>query len=903
MNADPEAVGPRRRRDAVEWFVRRAGVARFSTFAAAAGMALAGLVGARQGLALCCLAGALLATIGAAAARHRALFDGRRQSRAGSSLLVLGILATGLFSGYLLGGMRASALTESDLQQYVGQRVEAELVVTGSVRSSSGWLSAAAVVRGLTTVGGRQTGGPAAGDGVVGERVLLEIEPPDGADPGPATALSQGAIVTFTGRVQAPRGASQSGYDQARQLLHQGVKVVLRAGTIDSVAITGRRGGVAGWFDRLRVAAREHMSLGPDDRIDEVLQGVVVGDTVGIDDGWLEAFRRAGTAHMLSVSGLHVASLAAIMIGLARLLRAPRWVGFLLAAAAAVLLVPFVGASPPVLRSAVMIVVVLLGRWMGRGRDQWQVLALAAVAVLGLNPFAVFDVGFQLSFAAFVGMLLLVGPLQRSLRRLPAFIGSNVAVSLAASAGTAPVALVVFGKTSLVAPLANLLVVPTLPVVTGLGMASVFLGFVWTGLSTALDTLAAIPLMWTVLVSRLMSLAPVLNTGDLGRVAAALVAGATVLPVAWALLGRAVSLPFGLRGRPFGGAIRWVRARRPRSRRLALMAATIVVCAGLAVGAAAYPVVARSAEGLRIALGGRGWPKEVELRVLDIGQGNAVLLRTPQRQAALFDGGPAGCDLAGQLHALGVDELDLVVISHPHADHFAGLLESLEQVEVKTLVDCVRLLPSPAESGRARASPSRASIPSEAGDYLELRRRVAEEGGAYALVSTGGSLRLGDVTVSFYAPSDPLVLYEGASPWGAGRAAPAGDELNAASLVAVVTAGGVDVLLPGDAESQVLQRYHLPSTEVLVVPHHGSRGALTSRLLSEWGTVAAVISVGRENNFGHPDEGTLGLLLDSVGYVMRTDDAGWVCCSVKGDSMSFSVEHAPVSVIERAAQR
>ena len=245
-------------------------------------------------------------------------------------------------------------------------------------------------------------------------------------------------IVAMTGTVEAPEGPSESGYDQARQLLHQGIHVVLAADGVDSIAILGSRGGVSGWFDRLRASARAHLSQGPDERVNEVLQGVVMGDTAGIDEGWLAAFRRSGTAHMLSVSGLHVASLAAIMIGLARLLRAPRWVGFLAAAATAVLIIPFVGASPPIIRSAVMIVVVLTGYWVGRGRDQWQVLGLAAVLVLALNPFALFDVGFQLSFAAFVGMLILLGPLQKLFRRLPAAIGSNVAVSVAASLGHGP---------------------------------------------------------------------------------------------------------------------------------------------------------------------------------------------------------------------------------------------------------------------------------------------------------------------------------------------------------------------------------------------------------------------------------------------------------------------------------
>ena len=223
----------------------------------------------------------------------------------------------------------------------------------------------------------------------VGETVLLEVAPDRKASGSASSAagaassatgatpivLDQGMIVALEGSVEAPEGPSDSGYDQARQLLHQGIKVVFRADGVDSIAVLGRRGGVSGWFDRLRSSARAHLSLGPNARVNEVLQGVVMGDTVGIDEGWLDAFRRSGTAHMLSVSGLHVASLAAIMIGLARLLGAARWVGYLLAAASALLMIPFVGASPPIVRSAVMICVVLAGSWVGRGRDQWQVLA------------------------------------------------------------------------------------------------------------------------------------------------------------------------------------------------------------------------------------------------------------------------------------------------------------------------------------------------------------------------------------------------------------------------------------------------------------------------------------------------------------------------------------------------
>jgi competence protein ComEC len=801
-------------------------------------------------------------------------------------VLIASILLSGMFSGYLLGSIRLAMMVRSDLYARIGTTLDAELVVTGAVRSHGGWQSATAVIR--------KAAGSPAGPGM-NEPVLLEVAP-DGVV---TLELEQGAIIRATGMLEAPQGRSESGYDQARQLLHQGIRVVFSA-KAETITVIGHRDGVAGWFDNLRASARDHLSRGPSPRVNEVLQGVVMGDTAGIDEGWMDAFRRSGTAHMLSVSGLHVASLAAIMLGLARLLRAPRWAGFLLAAAAALLLVPFVGPSPPVVRSAAMIVVVLVARWVGRGRDQWQVLALAAVVCLLINPFAVFDVGFQLSFAAFLGMLLLIKPVQHGLRFLPPAVASNVAVSLAASLGTAPVALAVFGKTSLVSPLANLLVVPALPFITGLGLASVFIGFIWSGFSAVLDTVASLPMVWTIQVSRVMGLAPVLSSTDLGRAALAVVTAGAALPVALAFLGRLVRVPLGLPLPFFRRCTAWARTHMPGERKWAVLLATGVVTAGLAMGASAYPVIEQGMETLRVVLGGRAWPDQVELRVLDVGQGNAVLLRTPQHHAMLFDGGPGGCGLAHQLRALGVHDLDLVVVSHPHADHFAGLLEVVDSVKIRLLIDDVVVS---AEQDRTKVEWTDADqVPvgtdggqgaSEAAAYLALRRQLERAGSRYARAVTGDSLTIDDVLVTFFAPRSHLVLVDGPAPWSARGDEPSGDELNASSLVTIVSAGSIDVLLPGDAEAEVLRRYSLPPTEVLMVPHHGSRGAVSADLLARWGTRVALVSVGRDNRFGHPDAGTIATLERSVGCVVRTDTAGWVCCTMHGPDLTISAEHMP----------
>ena len=866
----------------VDWFVRRAGLARFTTVFTALGIALPALAGARPGIALVGLAGAVMVAI-VTAARNHTRCAGRRVS----GLLVVSVLLIGFFAGYDVGSIRVAALTSSALQSRIGDTIEAELVVTGEVRSNAGWQSATAVVRQIADREVATVDCAAA----LGESVLLEVAPEEGVS---QAELSQGLIVACEVTVQAPDGPSASGYDQARRLRYQGIEVVLHAEGADPLLVLGRRGGIAGWFDKLRSRAKAHLGLGPDPRVSETLKGLVLGDTSGVDEDWLEAFRRAGTAHMFAVSGLHVGSIAAMMIGLARLLGAARWVGFLLAAASALLMIPFIGASPSIVRAAVMIVIVVTGQWIGRGRDQWQVLALAAVAILSLNPFALFDVGFQLSFGAVAGIVALASPLERLLHRLPAGVRSNMAVSIAASLGTAPISLAVFGRTSLVAPVANLLVVPLLPAAMGLGMAGAFLGFIWEGLSRAFDTLASPLLMWTVLVSRLCAGAPVLETAFLGRALFMLGMGAAVLPVSLAIGGRAVRVPFGLPLPFFRRCVVWARAHRPRGRRQGAALGAGLVLLGLVLGATAYPGVVRGVEALQGLAHGRGWPDHTEIRILDVGQGNAALVRTSGHHALLFDGGPAGCDLSGQLRDLGVRSLDLVVISHPHADHFAGLLESLGSLRVETLVDQVVVAAAPATDSRSSGSGGLADG-AEAAKYLELRRELASDACRYVFGRTGYSIGVDDVLVRLYAPADPLTIVDGPDPWAAEYGLPSGDELNGSSVVALVSVGDTDILLPGDAEADVLRRYPLPQAEMIVVPHHGSRGAVSARLLQEIRPKVAVVSVGEGNSFGHPYAGTMSTLSEAVGTVLRTDASGWVSCELDGDTMLITSEREPIS--------
>jgi competence protein ComEC len=134
-------------------------------------------------------------------------------------------------------------------------------------------------------------------------------------------------------------------------------------------------------------------------------------------------------------------------------------------------------------------------------------------------------------------------------------------------------------------------------------------------------------------------------------------------------------------------------------------------------------------------------------------------------------------------------------------------------------------------------------------------------------------------------------MVNGPEPWPSGS--PTGDELNGSSLVAVVSIGSVDVLIPGDAEADVLEIYELPPVEIILVPHHGSLGAVSDRLLDRLQPEVAVISVGSDNSFGHPDASTVALLRERVARVLRTDQSGWVSLVVTGDHVVLTTERSP----------
>jgi competence protein ComEC len=550
--------------------------------------------------------------------------------------------------------------------------------------------------------------------------------------------------------------------------------------------------------------------------------------------------------------------------------------------AAIVLYTILAGASPSVLRAAVMAGVALLARETGRPGTAARALAWAVVILLLVGPATVADAGFQLSAAATAGLLAWGTPLAARLRarlpHLPGFIVEGLAVSLAAQAATLPIVLLSFGRLAPLSPLLNLLVVPLVPLAMATGTLALLGGLLaGAGAPAVVATLLGLP---GALVIGLMVML-VQAAADLPF------AGVTLPPPAGAALGglaaamlvvagarRRIAGMFGprrprtprsrRRPRPGAASPPTARPKRPDQRPLhsdravrALATVLALVVATAVVAAAARP-------------DGR-----VHVVVLDVGQGDAILVETPRGGRLLVDGGPDPDRLLVALDARIPPwdrRIDLVVLTHPHEDHVGGLPLLIERYRVGRLV----------EPGMTGPGPG----------YAALETALARRGMRSGLLSTGDRFALDDVSFRVLWP-DPGVVPRAPPDTGTG--------INNVSIALLGTFGAQRFLLTGDAEEgidPILVARGLPHVDVLKVAHHGSRTATTDALLSATRPAVALVSVGAKNTFGHPAPATLSRLAAHGVTTWRTDLDGTLDVALDGSGLSVHSERgrAPASV-------
>jgi len=562
-----------------------------------------------------------------------------------------------------------------------------------------------------------------------------------------------------------------------------------------------------------------------------LLLGIVLGERAGIARDLRDAFAVTGTAHLLAISGSNM-TLVAAAVGIALRGHArPIAVasgGVLAITTYAVL----VGLSPSVVRAALMAAVASLGLALGRRGAAANALGAAVAAMVIADPRAIEDVGFQLSVAATAGLIAWERALAERLAGWPRPIADGLAATIAASAPTIPIVAAVFGRVSLVSPLANLVAVPLFAPIMAFGAATAVVGAV---LQSAAWPLAMAAYASALALRRVVEVA-----------AAVPLASVTVQSGPWTAVVVAVALVLGWIGATrLAHAIPRVRWRpslpmidaRPDLRAVAIAVAVLVA------GALCAATLPR--------------PGGSRLHVLDVGQGDAFLLESDGRYA-LIDGGP---DPAVLLRRLGEvlppwhRRIDLVALTHEHADHGAGLLAVLDRYDV----------------GLAIEPEGMADVPLTRSWW----ERIAGRHVAHRAVAAGVVVRIGAVTIRVLAPGPDRRV-----------AVP--------SLVLRASTASASVLFMGDATDDAIADLLLASdglaARVYVPPHHGADTAYAQTLVAAVRPAIAAISVGALNRYGHPTPATLAAL-DAV-PVYRTDRYGTVVITLDADPLAVRTAKA-----------
>jgi competence protein ComEC len=744
---------------------------------------------------------ALLLTLAAVAVTPAAFCRRLRAPAAAAASLAVTAVIVLAAAGAVVGGARLRALDQSSLAARVGDEVRLHAVVTDLPKLKE--LRATVPLR-VVGLDGRAVDEPA--------RVTLDL--PDEAAAqrlaDPVHGLTEGMLVVLDGvRVRPLPDPPRDGFDYARYLRRRGEHVLLAA-PLEALHVTGRRGGFGGMTDALRRAARANLRRGVPSPVREVLQGMVLGDDEGIDEGLAEDFRRSGLMHIMAVSGENVVLVCALLGALLGALGVRRRLRLLLLLPSVAVYVMLAGASPSIVRAGIAGGITLLAGLVARPTDAPLLLLLPAAVMLTLNPHTLYDVSFQLSFAAVAGLVLLGSRLAHSFRWLPRSLAEQAAITTSASLATAPVSLAAFGSVSLVAVPANLVGGFVLGPVMFLGMLSVGVGFAWPAASTVLNVVAGTLIAFLVQVAHVFASLP----------GAAYTWHGLTLSVVLCLLalGAVLVLP-ALAGRRRVGVVRYLAGGGRWAAVLLVLAVPVALTLLLAPAAPAGPATAT-------------------LSFLDVGQGSATLVQAPGAGTVLVDAGPE--PLSGALWKHGVRKIDLLVLSHGHSDHVGGLRDLIGEVEIATAI-----LPRP-------------PTPDAALD--ELERDLSETGTRVVRCTTPTVARCGAFTFR--------ILPTRSSSTSGNQS-----ENDNALVVAVGCVAGA-VLLPGDAEASALDPLDIGPCAVVAAPHHGSDEGFSSSLLAELRPALTVISVGAGNRHGHPAPETLAVLAETGVPVLRTDQDG-----------------------------
>jgi competence protein ComEC len=659
--------------------------------------------------------------------------------------------------------------------------------------------------------------------------------------------------MTLNGELKRPMPATNFGGFDYREYLRQQrtfwtlhVKGIENASAVEGVRWTPS--WLLSWVDRLRESMSERVDAVYSQPVSGFMKGLLIGMRDDLDPEQFQAFSQIGLTHILAISGLHVGIYAGTLLWLLGRLPLTRERRLVLVMAAVPVYVVVTGASPSVLRAGIMAVIALYAARRNLLKDGLHVLSAAAMLMLAWNPFYLYNVSFQLSFAVTAGLIIGVPLMNEWVRIKHPVLQSAISVTLVAQLVSFPLTITYFNAFSLVSFPANLILVPLF------SMAVLPLGSISLLLSYAFPQAAPFA-AWG--AERLVFLSFQVIEWMNGFEGASTIWATP--PLWWIALYYALLYACGA-------------SLKGRLRMLSWPKHYIAIpCAAALIGLLVYAYAPNSLD------------RSATVAFLDVGQGDAIWIRTPYGKQALIDGGgtirfgkPAdewkqrrkpfevGADVVVPLlKRRGVHALDAVFVSHLDTDHIGGLQAVLEHIPVRRMFF----------NGTVKR-----------GETSErLLRTALEKGIPLAEVAAGMTIRLDPVT-------DIQVLYPEAMP-----GVPEEAQQNEVSVVFLLTVYSRKFLFTGDIgaaeERAIVERLRTDGegnlggdgnnddddgavVDVIKLAHHGSKTSTTQEWLDYWKADVAVVSVGRSNVYGHPHAAVIDRIDRARLMTFRTDTGG-----------------------------
>jgi competence protein ComEC len=667
-----------------------------------------------------------------------------------------------------------------------------------------------------------------------------------------------GDALNVTGKLETPEPFDN--FDYKSYLARQGIYSVIY---YPEVELLGQSEGLKPlqWIYSLRERLSASLARALPEPQGSLAQGILLGLRANIPDSLNQAFSRTGTAHILAISGLNICIVIAMFLSLGILVFGrQRSIYIWLALAATWLYALLAGMNTPVIRAAIMGSLFLMAEYLGRQQSAIIALAFAAAVMVGIQPQLLWSVSFQLSFLAMAGLIFFYPYFQtwgrKGVARLfknrekivptASIITDGFASTLAAIVAVGPLIAYNFGVVSLVSVPATFFSLPALPAIIVTSALVAFAGLLATLMAQILGWLAWLFLSYFLLVVQGFNALP-FSSFQVATISTWYIWGYYAI-----LVGVIAFLNYRNQLADFSSKltseIKKVAQGIPKPR-LGFSPKWLVLPL-LVVAILVWSVILTMPD------------DKLHVSFLDVGQGDAILIQTPNGQDILIDGGPDSQKINLELSKklpFWDRTIDLVVCTQPQADHITGLVEVLQRYKVKQVLE--------------------PGISYNSSIYQEWCNLVKEKQIKRDKAQVGQEIDLGNGT-KLEVLNPPASLWEGTS-----------DDVDNNGVVMRLSWGKVSFLFTADIREEVEfeligQRANLKGT-VLKVSHHGSKTSTTSQFLAAVDPEVAVISVGKDNPFGHPSPEVWERLIGRLGEgnVYRTDEDGTIEFITDGEKL------------------